>query len=480
MDYRGWLHRRHPAPVGLPASGAAAAVPERRLGLVLAAVSMGIFAVQLDFFALNLSLPAMASELGVSTTDIQWVISGYMLALGAFLIPGGRLGDLLGRKRMLIAGLAIFGAASLAGGLAPNAGVLIACRVVQGLGGGILFPLAIAVISNAFPADRQMRAIGNAYGLGAVATALGPFVGGGLTELVDWRAVLLINVPITAVAILLVLRSVPESRDETAPRAVDLPGLGLVVTGIAAVTLAVDRSGEWGLISADTLALLAGGLILLLGFTVRERAAPYPLVDLSLFRNRPYVGITSIGTVANVAFVAATFGITLYLQRVESYSALEAGLIFAAASIPLALTGPASGRLGERFDIPGTMVVGSGFGAAGLLLLSTGPALPLYMAGLALFGAGYGLGWSLASVGTQSVVAPQRAGQASGITLAIVIGVAGLAVAMVATLIESSAGAGSFGPAIEDVLRVLAIGSVVLASALFVAAASRPARGAGR
>jgi EmrB/QacA subfamily drug resistance transporter len=463
VDLRGWHHHGQVATAGAPPSA------ERRLLTVLIAASMGIFAVQLDFFALNLSLPEMARELDTNTTDIQWVISGYMLALGAFLIPGGRVGDLLGRKRMLIIGLAIFGGASLAAGLAPNPTVVIAFRVVQGVGAAILFPVSIAVLSNAYPPEQRMRAIGNAYGLAAVATALGPVVGGALTELVDWRAVLLINVPITAVAIALVVRSVSESRDETAPRDVDLPGLAAVALGIAAVTFAVDRSEDWGWGSPDTLLLLAAGALLLVAFVFRERAAPHPLVDLGLFSNRPYVGITLIGTAANVAFVVTTFSVTLYLQQVEDYSALQAGLIFIAASAPLALSGPLSGRLAERFDVPRTMVVGCAVGTLGLLIISTGAALGPFLIAMLLYGGGYGLGWSLASVGTQAVVAPDRAGQASGVTLAIVIGTAGLFVTIAATVIESVAGGGTgLGTAIEDTVRVLAIASVILASALLL------------
>ncbi len=472
MDYRGWLHRDH---VRAPAAEGAGG-DEKRLRMVLVAASVAIFAVQLDFFALNLALPAMASELGTTTPDAQWVISGYMLALAAFLIPGGRLGDLLGRKRMLIVGLAIFGGASLIGGAAPNLELVIAARVIQGIGAGILFPVSIAVVSNAFPPEGRMRAIGNVYGLAATATALGPFVGGGLTELIDWRAVLLVNVPISVIAIYLVLRSVTESRDESAPRSIDFPGVAAIALGITAVTFAVDRSEDWGLGSWQALGLLAVGLLLLVAFVARERVARYPLVDLVLFKNRPYVGVTLLGMIANVAFVCTTFSVTLYLQQAEGYSPAEAGLIFIAASVPLALTGPASGWLAERTNVPRTMVVSGAIGAIGVIGLSVGPVLALYMVALALYGAGYGLGWSMASVGTQAVVKPERAGEASGVTLAIVIGVAGLGVAIVSAAIDSATAAGAtLGTAIEDILRVLAIGSVVLSVA--VLAVTRAGRG---
>jgi MFS family permease len=457
-------------PRSAVAQGSADPAPggKGHLTAVLAAVSMSIFVVQLDFFALNLALPAMADELDTTATGLQWVISGYMLALGAALIPAGRLGDLLGRKRVLLVGLLIFGATSLAAGLAPSAAVLITFRVIQGIGSAIIFSVAIAVLSNAFPADRRMRAIGNAYGFGAIATAVGPFIGGAMTVWIDWRAVLLVNVPVTLVAGYLVIKYVSESRDRTAPRTIDLPGAGLVASGIAAITLAVDRAGEWGFISADTLGLLALGLVLLVAFVGRERRVSFPLVDLALFSNHAYVGITLLGAIANVAFVVTTFAVTIYLQQVEGYAALAAGGIFVAASVALGAAGPLSGRLGERADVPLVMAVGTSVGALGLLLLAFGPPLGAFVAALVVFGGGYGIGWSMATIGTQAVVAKERAGEAAGVTLAIVIGAAGLAVALAGTIIGETGGdLIELGDSIEAMLLGLAAGSVVLSAPLY-------------
>jgi EmrB/QacA subfamily drug resistance transporter len=450
---------------------------EVRLGMVLAAASMAMFATNLDFFALNLSIPGMARELDSSTTNMQWVISGFMLALGSFLIPGGRLGDILGRKRVLIAGTAIFGLASLAGGLAPSASFLIGARVIQGIGAAILFPLCIAVVSNAFPEERRKRAIGNLYGLAAAATAVGPFVGGGLTEALSWRWVLLINVPTAAIAIALMVRSVPESRDETVPRHIDLWGLAAVALGIAAITFAVDRGDAWGWGSARTIALFAAGLALLAGFVAIERRTRWPLVDLKLFRNRSFVSITLLGMTANIAFVVTTFAVTLYLQDVRGYSPLQGGFIFLAASLMQAVAGPLSGRLAERFDIPRTMLAAIVVGALGLFVIAAGLGIGIIAAALVVFGLGYGLCWAMLSVGTQSVVPTDRAGEASGVSLSIVIGMAGLGVAVVASLIEViSSGGTSEGTAIEEILRAIAIGSVVIAIPLAFAGRAKSSR----
>ncbi len=447
-----------------------------RLGGVLAATALALFVTNLDFFALNLALPDMARDLGVAVTDIQWVISGYMLALGACFIAGGRLGDVLGRRRMLVAGLVVFGGTSLICGLAPSAGVIIAFRVVQGAGAAILFAVAIAVVTNAFPEERRRRAIGNLYGLGAVATAVGPFLGGMLTEALSWRWVLLVNVPVTAVAIVLTLRHVRESRDDSVPSAVDVPGLATVALGVAAVSLAVERGQEWGWGSAATIGVFAGGLGLLAAFLAIERRVRHPLVDLALFHNRPYVVVTMLGMTANTAFVASTYASTLYLQDVRGYSAIEAGLVFLAASLAVAATGPLSGRLAERFDIPRMMGGGIVVGAAGLAVIAAEAGLPVYVPALAVFGLGYGLCWALSSIGTQSVVAAAKAGQASGVTLAFVVGVAGLGVAVVAALVEELTAHGGEADAIQTVLFAVAAVSGVAALALLAAARRMPLR----
>jgi EmrB/QacA subfamily drug resistance transporter len=445
---------------------------DANLNTVLAACALAMFATNLDFFALNLAIPGMARDLEVSTTDMQWAISGYLLALGAFLIPGGRLGDLLGRRRMLIFGTALFGVTSLVGGLAPSAGFLIGARLFQGVGAAILFPLAIAVITNTFPEERRKRAIGNLYGLAAAATAVGPFVGGGLTELLSWRWVLLVNVPVAIIGVALMLRSVPESRDETVPRSIDWDGL-------AAVTFAVDRGEDWGWGSAQTIGLFCAGALLLIAFVAIERRATWPLIDLSLFRNRPYVAITLLGMTANIVFVVTTFAATLYLQDVRGYSPIEGGFIFLAASLMQAVAGPLSGRLAERFDVPKVMAVSIAIGAVGLLTVAAGVGIGLYACALVVFGIGYGVCWAILSVGTQSVVPTEQAGAASGVSLAIVIGMAGLCVAIAAALIETLTGpTRSEGESIELILRALAIGSVPIAIVLAAIGARRAPRAA--
>ena len=440
---------------------------EARLHRILLAVSLAMFLVQLDFFALNLALPQMAHELHVTTTDMQWAISGYMLAVGAFMIPGGRLGDILGRKRVLLAGVALFGVTSLAAGLSDSAGMVIAFRVLQGVGAALSFPVGIAALTNAFPEERRQAAIGNAYGIAAAGTALGPFVGGALSE-ISWRWVLIFNVPLALLALLLGLTSMEESRDPTVPRTIDVKGVAAVTLGIAALTFAVDRGDVWGWGSPATLGTFAVGALMLVVFVAIERRVRFPLVELSLFRNTPYVVITLAGMVSNICFCVTTFAVTIYLQEVRGLSPIEAGVVFLAPSLTLAVMGPLSGRIGPRFRPIGVMATAIGAGAVGLLILSGATAWGLFLPAFALFGAGLGFGWSFVSVATQSVVRPERAGEASGVTLTIVVAVAGLCVATAATLLEVlQAGGATAGEANEQLLRWTAIGALAVSAALF-------------
>ena len=458
--------RHHPGRDAPPAGRAAS-----RPGLALVAASLALFLVDLDFFALNLALPGIAEDLGVSTTDLQWVISGYMLALGAFLIPGGRLGDILGRRRTLIGGLLVFSGASTVCGLVDSADVVIGFRILQGIGAAIIFPVCVAVVTNAFPEERRKRAIGNLYGLAAVAVAVGPFFGGFFTEEVSWRAVFLVNVPLGAAAITAALWGIRESRDETVPRRIDLTGLVAVALGIGGITFGVDGGEDHGWGSPEVLGPILGGFGLLALFIAIEARVRFPLIDLSLFRNRPYVVVSLLGMLGNVAFVITTFSSAIYLQQVRDLSPTEAGAVYLAASVSTAIAGPLSGRLGERFNVPRLMAVAILVGAAALLLISFDTGYAVYIPALLVFGLGYGLCWSLASVGTQTVVPTEKAGAASGVTLAVVIGVAGLSVAIVTAIIDALvAGGTSQGDAIETIWRAAAIGSAVLGVALGLAA----------
>jgi len=318
-----------------------------RLWRVIIAASLGVFAIELDFFAVQAALPDMARNLDTSVTNLQWVISGYMLANGATMIVGGRVGDLLGRRRWLVIGIAAFGVSSLLGGLAPSGEFLIVMRLVQGVAAAFVFPLSLAVVTNEFPQARVERAVGMAFGIAAIGQAFGPLIGGSLT-LISWRAVLLVNVPVAAALIVLAYSSIRESRDETMPRQIDWLGLGLVVASIDTFTYAVDRAADWGWTAPSTLGLLIAGLLGIVLFVLVEQRTRFPLMDLSLFRIREFDLMTAAGTVGNMGTSTAIFTSMILLQSVDRLTSLEAGVAFLGFSLGVAVSSQLSGRV-ERF-----------------------------------------------------------------------------------------------------------------------------------
>src|SRR5664279_3170861 len=230
---------------------------------VIAACAISMLIVQMDWFALNLAIPAIARHFDVAATDLQWVVSGYMLSIGALMVTAGRLADIFGRRRIIVIGLAVFGIVSIVCGVAPNEIWLIVARVVHGIGAALIFPVSIAVVSATFSGARQARAIGVVLGVSAIGQALGPFVGGTFSEYLSWRGVFFINVPFCIAAIVLMLRYVKETRDEQADRHLDIPGMLSVTGGLVAISLAFDRGEAWGWTSIHTLGTLVGGALLL-------------------------------------------------------------------------------------------------------------------------------------------------------------------------------------------------------------------------
>jgi EmrB/QacA subfamily drug resistance transporter len=426
------------------------------------ALAVGMFCVQVDFFALNLALPRMAVDLNETTTNMQWVISAYMIAVGAAMIPGGRLGDLRGHRRIVVAGLAVFGGASLVCGLSSSYGLLIGSRALQGLGAAALFTVSVAAISNAVAKDHRAVAIGALFGIANIGTALGPFIGGLLTEQLSWRWVFFLNVPFSVVAIVCCLRWLTAMSAAGATMRIDWLGLILVSSGIVAVAYAVDRAGDWGWTSPKLIGLLALAVVLFVIFILVERRVRDPLIDLSLFRNRAFVLITIGGTMANIVYTVTVLCTTIYLQDGRGLSPTLAGVVFLAPSVAVALSGPLAGRLAGwqpvSVLIPATML----FGGASLLATSAVDAWGAYVPLLGLAGFALGLGWTLPSIGSQTVVDPARAGEAAGVNLTVMVTIAGVAVALAGTLIElGGAGAADIAAATQGVVRLVSMLSLV-------------------
>jgi EmrB/QacA subfamily drug resistance transporter len=443
---------------------------------ILAAVSMALFCVQIDYFAVNLALPRMASELNSAPADLQWVISVYMLTLGAFMVPAGRIGDMFGRRRVLLAGIALFGLSSVLCALAPSATLVIAFRALQGLGAALIFPVSVSVLTNAFPAARASHAIGLAYGIAGLGNAAGPLIGGLLTETVGWRWIFWLNVPLTLASLAFGASSITESSDDTAQRRIDIAGLGLVTAGIGLFTLAFDRGSSWGWLSASTVIAFAGALVALAVFVVVENRVRFPLVDLSLFVNRRFTILVIAGTVANVAYAVTILLSTMYLQQVRGLDPLTAGLAFLGPSVGAALGGVAAGRLAA--SRPPVLVMGltSVVAALSLAALAASRSWAVYLPALTACGLTLGLVYAFTTVATQAVVRTERAGEAAGVTLTALVTLAGVGVAVSATVLEILQRAGmTAAGAVDAIVAVLAAlllpaGGVVL----LIARASEP------
>jgi len=391
------------------------------------ALAVGMFCVQVDFFALNLALPRMAVDLNETTTNMQWVISAYMIAVGAAMIPGGRLGDLRGHRRIVIAGLAVFGGASLVCGLSSSYGLLIGFRALQGLGAAALFAVSVAAISNAVTSDHRAVAIGALFGIANIGTALGPFIGGLLTEQLSWRWVFFLNVPLSAIAIFCCLRWLPPMSPAGAPVRIDWLGLILISSAIVALAYAVDRAGEWGWSSPKLIGLLALSVVLLVIFIVVERRVRDPLIEDD-----------------------------------RGLSPIAAGLVFLAPSVAVALAGPLAGKLAGWQPVSVLIPVALVLGGVSLLLTSSVTAWGAYVPLLGLTGIALGLGWTLPSIGSQTAVDPARAGEAAGVNLTVMVTIAGVAVALAGTLIElGGAGTADIAAASKDVVRLVSVLSLV-------------------
>ena len=318
----------------------------------------------IDGTVVNAALPAISRAFHTGLSDLQWVVTGYLLTLGALLVIGGSLGDLFGRRRMFVAGLMGFGVTSLLSGVAPSIATLIAARALQGVAAALLVPGSLAIISASFrPSDRG-AAIGAWAGLAGVSTAIGPFLGGWLIDSVSWRLVFLINLPIVAVTALLAVRHIPETRDETADRRVDVLGGVVLAVGLAGLVYALIEGPANGWV-VPTLVLGFGGAAALVAFAAIEVRSAHPMVPLGIFRSRQFSGANAVTFVVYAALGAVTFLLIVHLQTDLGYSALEAG----ASLLPITVltlsfsrrVGALAQRIGPRIPMTvGPIVVGVG------------------------------------------------------------------------------------------------------------------------
>jgi EmrB/QacA subfamily drug resistance transporter len=395
---------------------------------VIAAATLGSGIAFLDGTVVNVALRTIGEDLDASLSELQWITNGYLLSLSSFILLGGSLGDRFGRRRIFVIGTIWFAAASLICGIAPNPEVLIAARVLQGVGGALLTPGSLAMIQGAFVHDDRAPAIGAWTGLGGIAGAIGPFVGGALVEFANWRWIFLINLPLAAVTVFIALRSVPETRDPNASSHFDLAGAVLAAAALGGVTYALI---EWG--GGAAWGALAIGVAAGIGFIVVESREQNPMLVLSIFRNRTFSASNFMTLLVYGALGAQSFFVTIQLQTVSGYGALAAGAAFVPMTIIMLLLAPRGGRLAMRIGPRIPMTVGPLVMAVGvLLLLRIGPDVSYaldVLPGVIVFGLGLCLLVAPLTATVLAAAPQEHVGIASGVNNAVARAGALLAVA---------------------------------------------------
>jgi EmrB/QacA subfamily drug resistance transporter len=395
--------------------------PAATNGAILALVCLAQFMVVLDVSIVNVALPAIGRDLHYSSTGLQWVVNGYVLTFAGFLLLGGRLADLFGQRRVFLGGLALFSLASLLGGLSQNSGELTAARALQGLGGAVLSPATLTIITTTYTDGRdRTRAIGIWSSVAGAGGAFGAIAGGVLTTYLSWRWVLFVNVPIGALAGFGAIALLRERRRPDAERSLDIAGSITGTGGLAVLVYGIVSTDThpWG--SARTLVTLAIGVALLAMFLlIQARFAKLPLMPLSLFRSRSLSGANVVMLLAGIVFFAMWYFQSLYMQEVLGFGPLRTGLLFLPMTGSIIIASQLSSRLVSRFGPRPVLMLGMLFTSAGFLWMAQLHATSTYANGL-LGGAvfttfGVGLSFTPLAMAATSGVPPNQAGLASGL-----------------------------------------------------------------
>ena len=385
-----------------------------------AVLAVSFFMTIVDLTIVNVALPTIGRELHFSESNLQWVVTAYGLTFGGFLLLGGRAADLLGRRRIMMAGLVLFTAASLGAGLATSDGFLIAMRGLQGLGAAVVLPAALSIVMNMFSegAERN-KALGIWGGIGAAGAAVGLTTGGLVTSYIGWEYIFFLNVPIGAVALLLSRRMVPESRLVGARRRFDAFGAVTVTGALLMLVYAISNAPQVGWSATHTIALLAGSALLLAAFLVVETRVESPLMPLRIFRSPSVAAANAVGLLLGGSFFGFIFVGTLYMQQVLGYSALQTGVAWLAASLTSVALAGLSQMIVTRVSPGPVMAFGMALIAGGILWATQVPVHGHFWSSLAgpFFVAGAGTAFSFIPISIAGLtgVAEREAGLASGL-----------------------------------------------------------------
>jgi EmrB/QacA subfamily drug resistance transporter len=394
------------------------ATKSRNLGVALAVIAVAQLMVVLDTAIVNIALPSIQRALHFTPTGLEWVVNGYALAFGGLLLLGGRAGDLFGRRRMFIAGVLLFTFGSLAGGFATSSSWLIVARVVQGIGGAIVAPTALALIAVTFPEGAQRNRAFGVYSIVSVAGgALGLLLGGLITDYLSWQWVLFVNVPIGVALALVAPRVIAASQGR--PGRLDLPGAVAVTAGITSLVYGLNKAAGSGWTNAVTLGPIAGAVVLLATFIVIELRSGQPLIPLRIFANRDRSGAYAIRFAVGATLSGFLFFLTQYMQNVLGYSPLKAGLAFLPITLGIVVGAQLASRFIGRIGARTPMAVGSLAGALGLFGLSRISEHSAYLTGLLgpalLLSFGMGLIFVSSTIVAVAGVGPQESGLSSAL-----------------------------------------------------------------
>jgi EmrB/QacA subfamily drug resistance transporter len=418
---------------------------------VLAAAILGSSMAFIDSSVVNVALPVIQRDLHATVSGVQWIINGYLLMLGALILVGGSAGDLFGRRLVFALGIALFAAASVGCAVAPNLATLIGARVVQGIGGALLVPSSLSVISASFDEAERGQAIGTWAGFSALTTALGPLVGGGLVDLWSWRAIFVINVPLAAIAIAITLRHVPESRGAERGTSVDWRGASLVTGGLAAAVYGLTMAPRFGWLHPAVVGTMLGGIAILAAFLWFESRTASPMMPLALFRSVTFSGTNAMTVLLYFALSSVFFVLPFNLIDVQGYSATFTGAAFLPFTVMMGGLSRWTGGFVSRYGARTPLIVGPVITALGIGLFAVPGIGGSYWTTVfpAMLVAGLGMAISVAPLTTtvMGAVDQRHVGIASGINnaaarvggLIAVAAIGAIAVAMFGRALEQRA-----------------------------------------
>jgi EmrB/QacA subfamily drug resistance transporter len=397
---------------------AALAAEENRKWWTLAAVAFGLFMIMLDNTVVNVALPSIQKDLDVKLSELEWIVTAYALTFAALLITGGKLGDLLGRRRLFVVGIAIFTLSSLACGLAPTAEFLIGARAVQGVGAALMNPASLSIITATFPPRERGQAIGIWAGVSAMALAIGPLVGGLIVDNINWNWIFFINVPVGVAGIIVSQLVIKESRDTSHEQSIDLPGLITSTAGLFALTYALIEGNRHGWTSPEIVGLFAAAAALLVGFVVLEHYQRLPMLDLSLFRNSSFLGANLVAMLVSLGMFGVFFFVSLYIQNILGWSPTKAGASFLPMTILIILVAPVAGKLSDRVGSRWLMGAGMTLVSISLLLyqrVGLHSTFWTLLPAMLLGGVGMAMTMSPMTAAAMSSVPVDKAGVGSGV-----------------------------------------------------------------